>query len=92
MSIQFDLKSIHFQNIVYVIFYSFKTLNKVLSLNLLIYLQLTSAEVPCFESNEDCAKHCFKNKWTLIYQLFFVIYLTANFYSLDPTHISIDGD
>ena len=24
-----------------------------------------SAEVPCFESNEDHAKHCFKSEWTL---------------------------
>ena len=29
-------------------------------------IQLTSAEVPCFESTEDCAQHCFKNKWTLV--------------------------
>ena len=27
--------------------------------------QLTLAEVPCFESTENCTQHCFKNEWTL---------------------------
>jgi hypothetical protein len=29
-------------------------------------IKLTSAEVPCFESTEDRAQHCFKNEWTLV--------------------------
>ena len=37
--------------------------NKILSRNL---SQLTLAEVPCFESTEDRAQHCFKNEWTLV--------------------------
>ena len=27
--------------------------------------QLTLTEVPCFESTEVCAQHCFENEWTL---------------------------
>ena len=34
--------------------------NKVLSRNL---PQLTLADIPCFESTEDCAQKCFKNEW-----------------------------
>ena len=28
-------------------------------------IQLTSAEVPCFESTEERAQYCLKNEWTL---------------------------
>ena len=30
-------------------------------------IKLTTAEVPCFESTEDRAQDCFKNKWTFIF-------------------------
>ena len=45
---------------------------KVLSQKLSRKPQLTSAEVPCFESNEDRAQHCLKDEWTLTVQLFLI--------------------